>query len=170
MQSHVTQDIGVNKNIPVLTSTVGIDVDDTDAIWTVFPNQAVWVWAVRDVLCHKRHGDHHFLDIINGALNLKKKKKKVKRWNIKFYFCFQNTACIVGTGSFGESTHVWTFVNGKNDWWLCLFVWFKGNSLHQSPRIVHLSRKLSFLTAMTSLTWFHIHHHKPYGGSPTVLG
>lgn len=58
------------------TSAVGIDVDDTDAIWTVFPNQAVWVWPVRDVLCHKRHGDHHFLYIVDGSLNL-----KVKRWN-----------------------------------------------------------------------------------------
>lgn len=69
------QNIDVNRNIPVSASVVGIDVNDTDAISTVFPDQAVWVWAVRDVLCHKRHGDHHFLDIINGALDLKQVKR-----------------------------------------------------------------------------------------------
>ncbi len=82
----------VNRKIPVSTSAVGIDVDDGDAICTVFPDQAVWVRAVRDVLCHKRHGDHHFLDVINGALYLKQAKDK-----IQFYFCFHADRVFVVT-------------------------------------------------------------------------
>lgn len=133
------------RNIPVSTSTVGIDVDDTNAIWTVFPNQAVWVWPVRDVLCHKRHGDHHFLDIVNGAFNL-----KVKRWNTVLLLLLHGFFVVAFL--IVESTHVWTFAKGINDWWTCLFVWFKGKSLRQSPRIAHLSRELSFLAAKTRLT------------------
>lgn len=62
--------------VPVAPCAVRVKADHTNAIWTVFSHQTVWVWAMREVLRHQRHCDRHLFYPFNWPLKLFRKTGK----------------------------------------------------------------------------------------------